>query len=111
MCFRPPNAAKVLEPCPECGTRVDPLAVCPSCGFVPEAPCPKCGTLNLVTNDQCTNCGFKAPKMPPPPGQSGGLKAPLPPGQPGGLAPKAPPSAPKAPPAAPPKSPPQRKPE
>ena len=108
MCFRPPGLAKP-EPCPECGTPRDPMVVCPQCGFTPEMPCPKCGTLNRITNEACTNCGFKAPKMPPPPGQAGGLKPPPPPGQPGGVAPKAPPSAPpsappKAPPSAPPKA-------
>ncbi len=51
------------EPCPQCKTMVDPMAVCPNCGFVPEAACPKCGTKNPITNEQCANCGFKAPKM------------------------------------------------
>lgn len=82
------------EPCPQCETLKEPLAVCPNCGFVPEAECPKCHTKNLVTSEQCSKCGFKAPKMPLPP-----------PGQPGAnFPPKAPPAPPKAPPA-PPKKP------
>ena len=110
MCFRPPSVKKIKEPCPECGTPKDPMAVCPNCGFVPEVECPKCKTLNPVTSDQCSNCGFKAQKMPPPPGQAGGVKMPPPPGQSPGAPkpPKMPPAPPKAPPA-PPKMPPKPK--
>jgi ribosomal protein L32 len=108
MCFRPPTAQKITEPCPQCGTAKDPAAVCLNCGYVPEVACPKCGAKNPVTSEQCANCGFKAPKAPPPPGQSSGVKMPPPPGQPGGMvppkAPPAPPAPPKAPPA-PPKKP------
>lgn len=96
-------------PCPQCETLKDPLAVCPNCGFVPEAECPKCGIKNLVTSEQCANCGYTAPKMPPSPGMSASGTAPkMPPpaGQYGGVVPpKAPPAPPKAPPA-PPKVPP-----
>lgn len=88
------------EPCPQCETMKDPLAVCPNCGFVPEADCPKCGTKNLVTNEQCTKCGFKTPKMAPPPGVSA-------PGALPSAPPKAPTASPKAPPA-PPKAPPKK---
>jgi len=109
MCFRPPSAQQVTEPCPKCEAMKKPLAVCPNCGFVPEVDCPKCGTKNPVTGEQCAKCGYKAPKMPPPPGQSAsgaaGPKVPPPPGQSGGAPPpKAPPAPPKAPPA-PPKKP------
>jgi hypothetical protein len=101
MCFRPPTAKKITEPCPQCTTAKDPIVVCPNCGFVPEFPCPKCGANNLVTNQQCINCGYKAPKMPPPPGMSAAgtaVKMPPPPGQSGGMVPpKAPPAPPKKP--------------
>jgi predicted RNA-binding Zn-ribbon protein involved in translation (DUF1610 family) len=60
MCFRPPSVQKKKDPCPECGTLKDPMAVCPNCGFVPEVECPKCKTMNPVTSDQCSNCGFNA---------------------------------------------------
>lgn len=80
-------------PCPQCETLKDPLAVCSNCGFIPEGECPKCHTKNPVTSEQCSNCGYKAPKMPPPPGVSAS-----------GAAPKMPPAPPKAPPA-PPKKP------
>ncbi|MBN1535443.1 MAG: zinc ribbon domain-containing protein [Anaerolineales bacterium] len=81
------------EPCPQCETMKEPLAVCPNCGYVPEVECPKCHTKNPVTNEQCTKCGFKATKMPPPPGQSAG-----------NFPPKVPPAPPKVPPV-PPKKP------
>ena len=124
MCFRPPGVKKVNEPCPECGTLKDTIAVCPKCGFVPEAECPKCKTKNPVTADACCNCGYKAPKAPPPPGQSMGGTAPkMPPPPPGqsmrGGAPKMPPpppgqsggmTQPKAPPAPPKMPPPPKKP-
>ena len=105
MCFRPAAAQKVTAPCPQCGTSKDPLVVCTNCGFVPEVECPRCKTKNLVTNEQCTHCGFKPPKMALPPGVSAtraAPKMPPPPGQSGGLvSPKAPPAPPKAPPALP----------
>jgi len=105
MCFRPPTVQKITKPCPQCGTMQDPLAVCPNCGFIPEVECPKCNTKNPVTSEQCSNCGYTAPKMPLPPGQSAagaGPKVPPPPVRPGGMAPpKAPPAPPKAPPAPP----------
>ena len=104
MCFRPPTVQKLTEPCPQCKTMKDPLAVCPNCGFVPEVECPKCGTKNPVTGEQCSKCGYTAPKAPLPPGQSARPKMPPPPGQPGGMVPpKAPPAPPKMPP--PPKKP------
>ena len=106
MCFRPPSADKKFEPCPECDNMKDPIAVCASCGFVPEIECPKCGTKNLVTAEKCVQCGFSAPKAPPPPGMSGGRPPIPPPGQSGGAPtpPKAPPAPPKAPPAPPKKN-------
>jgi hypothetical protein len=99
MCFRPPTAKKKMEPCPNCQTVRDSLAVCPNCGFVPEVDCPKCGAKNLVTNEQCQQCGYKPTKMPAP------LSAPIrpagmtpPPGVRSGLTPpKVPPAPPKAP--------------
>lgn len=119
MCFRPataklnrcPQCGKVNKPiatvcvecgaelapgktpCPECKTLMDPLVICPNCGYAPEVDCPRCGAKNPITNEQCAKCGFKAPKTPPPPGQPRGITPP-----------KAPPAPPKAPPA-PPKKP------
>ena len=104
MCFRPPTAQKIQEPCPQCGAMKDPLAVCPNCGYVPEVECPKCKTKNPVTSEQCSNCGYRAPKMPQPPFVSapGVASKGTPPGQTGpGIPPKAPPAAP-VPPKAPP---------
>jgi hypothetical protein len=107
MCFRPPTAQKKMGPCPQCQTEKDTLAVCPKCGFVPEITCPKCGAKNLVTNEQCSQCGYKAPKALAPLGAPiprAGLTPPA--GPPGGLTPpKGPPVPPKVPPA-PPKMPP-----
>lgn len=90
------------EPCPQCKTLKDPMAVCPNCGAVPEVECPKCGKKNPITNEQCEHCGFKAPKMP---GAGAAPKMPPPAGMGSGpVPPKAPPAPPK-PPAAPPKKP------
>lgn len=105
MCFRPPEAKKLSEPCPKCGTMKNSLEICANCGYEPEVECPKCKTMNPISSEQCANCGYKAPKMPPPPGKSSGFgvgpKMPPSPGGPGGTPPKMP-STPSAPPKAPP---------
>jgi hypothetical protein len=80
MCFRPPSAAVVKEPCPECSKPMDPMAVCPSCGYVPEVECPRCKTKNKITGTKCESCGYAAPKMPPAPG--GGVPRPMAPPKP-----------------------------
>jgi uncharacterized OB-fold protein len=79
MCFRPPEAKKV------------------------ENKCPKCGTLNPLTAEVCTNCSQPLPKVVAVPPAGVSMKeqgmAPVPPP---GVPPKAPAAPPKAPPGAPP---------
>lgn len=82
MCFRPPSAIKMEEPCPECGKPMEPMTACPHCGYVPEVSCPRCKAKNKITDTKCGSCGYSAPKMPPPPGSSGKPGAPPRPGVP-----------------------------
>ncbi|SEA30275.1 hypothetical protein SAMN05660420_01778 [Desulfuromusa kysingii] len=82
MCFRPPSAAKVEEPCPECGKKMDMMKPCPHCGYVPEVECPRCKAKNKITDTKCASCGYTAPKMPPPPGGGSRPGVPRPPARP-----------------------------
>lgn len=45
--------------CPECGYD-SPDSKCPECGYlkVSQKKCPECQTLNLVSERQCSSCGF-----------------------------------------------------